>query len=122
RDARRGQPQPTRASTARRAGASCSRVRSACPAPERRVLVWGRDWQSQRLRYVVHFSDGGAATRFVDQQLEGGAELRDGGRRREVERVEQPSTPQVLGHAWARLIETSVSSSDAAVGDRRAAD
>jgi hypothetical protein len=64
----------------------------------------GRDWQSERLRYVVHFSDGGAGTRFVDRQLDVGDELRDGGQRYEVERVEQPTTPHVLGHAWARLI------------------
>jgi hypothetical protein len=31
----------------------------------------GRDWQSERLRYVVYFSDGGAGTRYVDEQLEG---------------------------------------------------
>jgi hypothetical protein len=49
----------------------------------------GRDWQSERLRYVVHFSDGGAGTRFVDRRLEVGAEFSDGGLRYEVERVEQ---------------------------------
>ena len=64
----------------------------------------GRDWQSERLRYVVHFSDGDAGTRFVDEPLEVGDELRDGGRRYAVERVEQPTTQYVLGHAWARLI------------------
>jgi hypothetical protein len=64
----------------------------------------GRDWQSERLRYVVHFSDGGAGTRFVDRQLDVGDELRGGGLRYEVERVEQPTTPHVLGHAWARLV------------------
>jgi hypothetical protein len=65
----------------------------------------GRDWQSERLRYLVHFGDGGAGPRFVDQQLGVGDELRDGGRRYEVERVEQPTTPYVLGHAWVRRIE-----------------
>lgn len=41
----------------------------------------GRDWQSERLRYVVHFSDGGAGTRYVDKQVEVGSEIRDGGLR-----------------------------------------
>jgi hypothetical protein len=63
----------------------------------------GRDWQSERLRYVVHFSDGGAGTRYVDKQLEAGAEISDGGLRYAVVRVDQPTTPHVLGHAWARL-------------------
>jgi hypothetical protein len=65
----------------------------------------GRDWQSERLRYVVHSSDGGAGTRYVDEQLEVGAEISDGGLRYQLECVEQPTTPYVLGHAWARLIE-----------------
>jgi hypothetical protein len=66
--------------------------------------MWGRDWQSERRRYVVHFSDGGAGVRFVDEQLEVGAEISDGDRRYAIERVEQPTTPHVLGHAWARVI------------------
>jgi hypothetical protein len=41
----------------------------------------------------------------LDRQLDVGNELRDGGRRYEVERVEQPTTPYVLGSAWVRLIE-----------------
>jgi hypothetical protein len=65
----------------------------------------GRDWQSERLRYVGHFSDGGAGTRYVDERLKAGSELRDGGLRYVIERVEQPSTPFVLGHAWARLLD-----------------
>ena len=65
----------------------------------------GRDWQSERLRYIVHFSDGSAGPRFVDEQLEVGAEISEGGLRYAVERVEQPTTPYVLGHAWVRLIE-----------------
>jgi hypothetical protein len=53
----------------------------------------------------VHFSDGGAGPRNVDRQLDVGDELRDGGRRYDVERVEQPTTPSVLGRAWVLLIE-----------------
>jgi hypothetical protein len=59
-----------------------------------------RGRQSKRRRYVVHFSDGGAGTRYVDRQLDVGDELRGGGQRYEVERVEQPTTPYVPGHAW----------------------
>jgi hypothetical protein len=65
----------------------------------------GRDWQTERLRDLVHFSDGGAGPRYVDTQLEVGAELRDGGRRYEVERVEHPSASGSLGRAWVRLID-----------------
>ena len=61
----------------------------------------GRDWQIERLRNVVHFSDGGADTRYADEQLE----IRDGGNRYTIERVKQPSTPYTLGQAWATLKE-----------------
>jgi hypothetical protein len=55
----------------------------------------------------VHFSDGGAGTRYADQQLEVGHEIRDGGNRYTIERVKQPSAPYTLGHAWDTLRETS---------------
>jgi hypothetical protein len=64
-----------------------------------------RDWQSERLRYLVHFLDGGAGTRYLDTQLDVGAELSDGGQRYAVERVEPPPNRSALGHAWAKLIE-----------------
>jgi hypothetical protein len=64
----------------------------------------GRDWQTERLRYIVHFSDGGAGTRYADEQLKIGDELREGDRHYQVERVEQQTTPYVLGRAWVRLM------------------
>lgn len=60
----------------------------------------GRDWQSERLRYLVHFDDGGADPRNFDRLLDVGDELRDGERRYEVDRVEHPSALGSLGHAW----------------------
>jgi hypothetical protein len=65
----------------------------------------GRDWQSEKVRYLIHFDDGGAGRRYVDEQLEAGSVLRDRGLRYVVERVEQPSTPFVLGHAWVERID-----------------
>ena len=65
----------------------------------------GRDWQAGRVRYLVHFSDGGSGMRHRDEPLEVGDELSEGGRRYMVERVEPPPNPDALGHAWARLIE-----------------
>jgi hypothetical protein len=50
----------------------------------------------------VFFSDGGTGPRAFDQQLDVGDELRDGGQRYEVERVEQPSALGSLGRAWVR--------------------
>jgi len=65
----------------------------------------GRDWQAGRLRYLVHFSDGGSGMRHRDGRLDEGDELNDGGVRYVVERVEQPRHEHALGHCWARLIE-----------------
>jgi sorbitol-specific phosphotransferase system component IIA len=62
-----------------------------------------RDGQAGRLRYLIHFSDGGAGMRYRDDSLDVGAELNDGGLRYVIERVGQPANPNVLGHAWARL-------------------
>jgi hypothetical protein len=65
----------------------------------------GRDWQAGRLRYLIHFSDGGSGMRHRDEPLDEGDEPSEGGRRYVVDRVEQPPNPDALGHAWARLIE-----------------
>jgi hypothetical protein len=65
----------------------------------------GRDWQSEKVRYLIHFDDGGAGPRYFDRALDVGSEVRDGDRTYEVERVERPSALGSLGHAWVRLIE-----------------
>jgi hypothetical protein len=65
----------------------------------------GRDWQDGKVRYLVHFSDGGSGMRYRETQLDEGDEMNEGTRRYVVERVEQPSSPDALGHAWARLRE-----------------
>jgi hypothetical protein len=62
-----------------------------------------RDWQEGRLRYLVHFSDGGSGMRFREAQLDVGDELTEGVDHYVVERVEQPGHGQALGHAWATL-------------------
>ena len=62
----------------------------------------GRDWQAGRVRYLVHFSDGGSGMRHRDAPLEVGDELSEGGRRYTVERVAPPPNPDALGHAWVR--------------------
>jgi hypothetical protein len=53
----------------------------------------------------VFFSDGGTGPRALDHHLQVGDELRDGGRRYEVESVKQPSALGSLGRAWVRLID-----------------
>jgi hypothetical protein len=65
----------------------------------------GHDWQAERLRYLIHFSDGGRGMRYRNAQLAAGDELREGAQRYVVERVEQAPNPSALGHAWASLIE-----------------
>jgi hypothetical protein len=65
----------------------------------------GHDWQSERLRYLIHFSDGGSGMRYRDAQLDVGDKMSEGAQRYTVERVEQAASPQALGHAWAKLIE-----------------
>jgi hypothetical protein len=64
-----------------------------------------RDWKVERLRYLVHFADGGSGMRYFDASLDVGAELHDGAQLYEVERVEQPAHENALGHAWVRLTE-----------------
>jgi hypothetical protein len=66
----------------------------------------GHDWQAERLRYLVHFSDGGSGMRYRDDRLDEGDELTEGAQLYVVERVEQPPNPNALGHAWAQLVET----------------
>ena len=63
-----------------------------------------RDWRDGQVRYIVHFDDGGSGMRHRDEPLEVGAELREGGERYRVERVEQPAHGSALGHAWVALI------------------
>lgn len=46
-----------------------------------------------------------AGPRHFVRQLEVGAELRDGARRYEVERVQHAAWPEALGQAWVKLIE-----------------
>jgi hypothetical protein len=48
----------------------------------------GRDWQSEHLRYLSHFSDGGSGLRHRNEPLAAGVELTDGGDHNRVERVE----------------------------------
>jgi hypothetical protein len=57
-----------------------------------------------RLRYLVHYSDGGSGMRIYDTALDAGAEVTDGGARYRIERVEPPPNPSAFGHAWAELI------------------
>jgi hypothetical protein len=64
-----------------------------------------RDWQAGRLRYLVHFSNGGSGMRHRDTQLNTGDELTEGAQRYVVERVEQAPNPTALGHAWATLVD-----------------
>jgi hypothetical protein len=64
-----------------------------------------RDWKVERLRYLVHFADGGSGMRYRDAQLHEGDELNEGTTRYVVERVEQPGHEHALGHAWVRLVE-----------------
>jgi hypothetical protein len=53
---------------------------------------------------MIHFSDGGSGMRICDERLVPGAELRDGGARYRLLRVEHPPSPQGFGHAWAELV------------------
>ena len=71
-----------------------------------------RDWKIERLRYLVHFDDGGAGMRYRDERLDVGAELAEGGRRYVVERVEQPPNENALGHAWVALADEDASGKD----------
>ena len=61
------------------------------------------DWKVERLRYLVHFDDGGSGMRYRDAQLQEGDELREGGHVYTVARVEQAASPTALGKAWVRL-------------------
>jgi hypothetical protein len=51
-----------------------------------------RDWQAGRLRYLMHFSDGGSGMRHFDARLDEGGELREGVQQYVVERVSSRRT------------------------------
>src|SRR5512132_3932733 len=56
--------------------------RSCCPAPDPKgASTRGRDWQSAKVRDLIHFDDGGSGMRHRDETLAVGDELVDGGRR-----------------------------------------
>jgi hypothetical protein len=59
------------------------------------------DFRDTQIRYLVHFSDGGAGMRHRDEPLEEGIELTDGGTRYVIVRVTAPPGPASFGHAWA---------------------
>jgi hypothetical protein len=60
----------------------------------------GADWRDTKIRYLVHFDDGGSGMRYRSEPLAIGDELNDGGSRYTVERVEPPPNPNTFGHAW----------------------
>jgi hypothetical protein len=60
----------------------------------------GAGWRDLRIRYLVHFSDGGSGMRYRSEPLTVGVVLADGGARYRVERVEPPPNPNAFGHAW----------------------
>ena len=59
------------------------------------------DWRDGQIRHLVNYSDGGSGMRYFDEPLVEGAELRDGGARYRVVKVEQPRGELAFGHAWA---------------------
>jgi hypothetical protein len=63
-----------------------------------------QDRRDGQVRYLVHFDDGGSGMRHREEPLEVGTELREGGDRYLVERVEQPRHGRALGHAWVTLV------------------
>src|SRR5438552_3521269 len=56
-----------------------------------------------KVRYIVHFAEGGSGMRWCDKPLEEAGTLTDGGVEYSVTRVDGPQTPGGLGHAWVRL-------------------
>jgi len=64
------------------------------------------DGQDGALRYLMHFDDGGSGMRTRPEPLDVGVEVRDGGTRYRVERVEQPPNERAFGHAWVRRIDS----------------
>lgn len=65
-----------------------------------------RDWQAERLRYLVHFSDGAAGCATTTSRSERatnlGAALSGRGSSQAA-----ASNPTLLGHAWARLVDVA---------------
>jgi hypothetical protein len=64
-----------------------------------------QDWTMGRLRYLVHFDDGGSGMRLRGEPLDVGCELTEGADRYRVVRVEQPPNERSFGHAWAELLD-----------------
>lgn len=62
------------------------------------------DPTDDRPRYLVHYSDGGSGMRRFDAPVEIGQELRDGGVRYRVRRIEHPANQHSFGHAWCELV------------------
>jgi len=61
-----------------------------------------------QVRYIVRFVEGGSAMRWYDQPLEQHGRVVEDGAEYLIVRVEQPSIPNGLGHAWAELAEPPV--------------
>ena len=84
-------------------GAARSFVRNS--RNDRSRSIGDGPWRDLKIRYLVHFSDGGSGMRFRDEPLDVGAVLEDGGARYRVERVEQPPNPRAFGYAWATRLD-----------------
>ncbi len=56
-----------------------------------------------KVRYLVHFAEGGSGMRWYDEPLEEAAMIKDGDAEYVLTRVDQPRSPNSLGHAWAEL-------------------
>ena len=52
------------------------------------------------MRYLIHYSDGGAGMRHRDEPPWPGDEVTDGGASYKVMRVDQPPNDTGFGHAW----------------------
>jgi hypothetical protein len=61
----------------------------------------GHDWQTERLRYLVHFSGGGSGMRYRETKLDAGDVLTEGAQQYTVERVEQPPL-RLAAYGWDR--------------------
>jgi hypothetical protein len=75
------------------------------PAPSQDRRGRMQDPIEGRLRYLVHYSDGGWGMRAYNAVLDVGAEVMDGGARYRVEPVEPPPNSNAFGHVWVKLTE-----------------
>jgi hypothetical protein len=66
-----------------------------------------QDWRDGHVRYLVHFDDGGSGMRHRAEPLERRDQLRDGGARYCVERVDQPPNPSAFGHVRAERVSVA---------------